>query len=94
MLLKQVLNALPAGVADLQDLFGGIEFVMEGNALGFIGMDNPVRKVPPCISNAIHTRLSFGGRSNNPVCGQIIFNVLHTMYMDLFIMFCILINCL
>ena len=57
MLLKQVLNALPAGVADLQDLFGGIEFVMEGNAFGFIGVDNPVRKVPPCISNAIHTRL-------------------------------------
>ena len=54
MLLKQVLNALPAGVADLQDLFGGIEFVMEGNAFGFIGVDNPVRKVPPSVPPFIY----------------------------------------
>ena len=28
----------------LMDFFGGNEFVMEGKALGFIGMTNPVRK--------------------------------------------------
>ena len=53
LLLKQVLNALPTP-ADLQDLFGGIEFVMEGNAFGFIGVDNPVRKVPPSVPPFIY----------------------------------------